>query len=119
MRRPALVAMGGIAALALAQNALDNNLRVGSGGVNEVVRPGLQRELYRPAVVRTSGPLSVRSDSGDLVYSPNNAFNPSRPYMAKHAARPMGNTGPYTPYVQTGYSSDRRSQGYQARFRGY
>lgn len=111
-----LSVIGVLAAVAGAQYALDNNLRVGSNKVNEVNRPGFQRELYRPAVVQTSGPLYVRSDTGQMVYSPENAFNPSRPYLANSSRRPYG---PQNPYVQTGYSSDRRSQGYEKRFRGY
>ena len=114
--KQAALVLGVLAAVAGAQYALDNNLRVGSNKVNEANRPGFQRELYRPAVVQTSGPLDVRSNTGQMVYSAENAFNPSRPYLANSARRPYG---PQNPYVQTGYSSDRRSQGYEKRFRGY
>lgn len=115
-RPGAACALALLGSAALAQYALDNNLRVGSGRVNEAARPGLQRELYRPAVTPTSGALYVRSDTGTMVYSANNAFNPSKTYTALKTPT----YAPATPvYTQTGYSQDIGARGWHAQFRGY
>lgn len=90
-----------IAALPLAvvaQNALDMNLQVGSGGYNRPVRTSTLMPATR-YVPGNSKPQYVVGMRGDLVYSPNNAFFPQSRYTA------------------TGYTATYQSPGWSRQFR--
>ena len=79
-------------------HALDNNLRMGSGGYNRT-RPNanyMAGQRYAPG---QSKPLYLVSSTGEMVYSPNNAFFPNSRYTA------------------TGYRADYQSAGWHSRFR--
>ena len=92
--------------LVIGGNALDNNLRMGSGGYNRT-RPNanyMAGQRYAPG---QSKPLYVVGATGEMVYSPNNAFFPQSRYTA---------VGHQATYQQPGWHSRFR---YQTSGRGY
>jgi hypothetical protein len=84
--------------LIIGGHALDNNLRIGSGGYNHPSAKASLMSTQRYAPGQTK-PLYVTSRTGSLVYSPNNAFMPTSRYTA------------------TGYNAAYQSPGWHSQFR--
>lgn len=84
--------------LVVGGRALDNNLRLGSGGYNST-RPNanyMAGQRYAPG--QTRSPYVVGA-SGDMVYSPSNAFVPQNRYTS------------------VGYQANYQQPGWHSRFR--
>jgi len=108
-RTSAIVALGAIVAalplgavvgqqLVVGGHALDQNLRLGSGGYNRRV-PNSNYMVGRRYYPGQSKPLYVLNQEGELQYSPNNAFFPKTQYRA------------------VGYQATYQTPGYNRRFR--
>jgi hypothetical protein len=93
-----LLTIAAVPLVVVAQHALDMNLRVGSNGYNRPLPRNsmMSSQRYTPGSGKS---LYVVSATGEMVYSPNNAFFPRQRYTA------------------TGYNATYQSPGWNTTFR--